>query len=123
MYRWLQSIDSVPSTIVIYTSAVMPKYSPLSAERNRKTIKPVQEEGKPVGLGGGDAEAVAAGGELNILVGDSGCCQGVVHHHGIAVVNGGVIKTVHQEHRRHVRRDVQFHRELTPKGRIFPVPT
>lgn len=109
MYRWLQSIDSVPSTIVIYTSAVMPKYSPLSAERNRKTIKPVHEKGEPVGLRGGGAEAVAAGGELNILVGDSGFCQGMVHHDRVAVVNGRVIKAVHKEDRRHLRWDIQFH--------------
>ena len=66
---------------------------------------------------------MAAGGKLNILVGDSGFCQGMVHHDGVAVVNGGVIETIHKEHRWHVRWNVQFHRELTPKGRIFPVPT
>ena len=45
---------------------------------------------------------MATGGELNILVRDSGLCQGVVHHDGIVIVNGRVIETVHKEDRRHI---------------------
>lgn len=69
---------------------------------NRQLSKPIQEKGKPIGLEGGGAEAVAAGGELNVLVRDFGVCQGVVHHDGVAVVNGRVIETVHKEDRRHI---------------------